>query len=133
MEWLTMSSRRLPRVGLQRLGSLCLFAVMLLAVLLEAASVYWLVSPSTFSLRPDSPRELTTEWTAHKIPQYWLAGAFAVLLYRLAVILRPPRIWSLSEAQRNRQAFFRLWRWTVTFGALQMFSVYLDRISLGGR
>jgi hypothetical protein len=106
---------------------------MLLAVVLEGAGVYWLASPSTFALRPAGPRALTVEWTADKIPQYWLAGALAVLLYRVAVMLRPPRTWSLSEVQRNRNAFLRLWRWTVALGSVQMAALYLDRISLGVR
>jgi hypothetical protein len=107
---------------------------MLLAVVLEGACVYWLVSPpSTFALRPDSHRELTVEWTADKIPQYWLASALAVLLYRVAIFLRPPRTWSLSEVQQNRNALLRLWHWTVAFGSAQVIALYLDRISLGVR
>jgi hypothetical protein len=128
-----MNSRTLPRGVLHHLESLCLFAAMLLAVVLEGASVYCLASPSTFAFRPDSSRALAVEWTADKIPQYWFAGALAVLFYRVAIILRPPRSWNLSEVQQNRDAFLRLWRWTVAFGSLHVVALYLDRIGLGVR
>jgi hypothetical protein len=128
-----MNSRTLPRGVLHRLESLCLFAAMLLAVVLEGACVYWFASPSTFAFPPDSSRALTVEWIADKIPQYWLAAALVVLLYRVAIILRPPRTWTLSEVQRNRDAFVRLWGWTVALGSVQVVALYLDRISIGVR
>jgi hypothetical protein len=123
----------IPRFDLHRLESLCLFAAMLLAVVMEGACVYWLASPSAFAFRSDGLRALTVEWTADKIPQYWLAGALAVLLYRIAVMLRPPRTWDLGERQRNQHAFLRLWRWTVALGSVQMAALYLDRLGLGVR
>lgn len=38
-----------------------------------------------------------------------------------------------GEAQRNRSALLRLWRWTIALGSVQMAALYLDRIGLGVR
>jgi hypothetical protein len=57
----------------------------------------------------------------------------AVLLYRVAVMLRPPRVRGTSEVQRNRMAFLHLWRWAVALGSVQMAALYLGRIGFGVR
>jgi hypothetical protein len=55
------------------------------------------------------------------------------MLYRIAVMVLPPKGWGQNESQRNQRAFLRLWRWTAAVGSLQMAALYLDRISLGAR
>lgn len=124
-----MNRQAVPGLDVRHLKEL-LFAAMLLAML-EGACVYGLASPDTLAFRIEGSRALTVEWTADQFPEYWLAGALVVLLCRRAVMLRPPRTWSLSEVRRKRNALLRLWRWTVALGSLPMPALFLGRISLG--
>lgn len=59
------------------------------------------------------------------MPQAWLFGALLVLGYRVTVLLFPPTKWTNDEIQRNRTAFFRLWRWTIALLAMQGLVLFL--------
>ncbi len=128
-----MNKQTLPPIVFHRVESFFLFAAMLLAILVEAACVYWLAPSTALALRPGETHALLVPWTAMTLPEYWLLGTVAVLLYRVAVMLHPPRVWGTSEAQRNRMAFLHLWRWAVALGSVQMAALYLDRIGSGAR
>ena len=117
---------------LSQVETFVFFAAMLLAITLEGACVYWLGAASVTRVPGGihSPN-LVGEWTAATLPQCWLLGALLVLLYRVAAMLLPPQNWDRAEAQSNRRAFLRLWRWTVALGALQVGTLYLDRFTMG--
>lgn len=127
-----MNNKAIRILDLRHIEGCFFFAAMLLAIVLEGACVYRLGAP-TLQLHSGEPGALVVEWTACTLPQYWLLGALAVLLYRIVFMVVPPRGWGQSESQNNRSAFVRLWRWTVAIGTVQMAVLYLDRISLGVR
>jgi hypothetical protein len=117
---------------LSQVETFVFFAAMLLAIALEGACVYWL---SSVGVKPtpegiQSPN-LVGQWTASTLPQCWLLGALFVLFYRASAMLVPPQSWGRAEAQSNRRAFLRLWRWTVALGALQIGALYMDRFTMG--
>jgi hypothetical protein len=120
------------RLTLSKIETFAFFAAMLLAITLEGACVYWLgsagVKPSPRGIQ--SPN-LVGQWTAATLPQCWLLGALFVLFYRASAMLVPPQSWGRAEAQSNRRAFLRLWRWTVALGALQIGALYMDRFTMG--
>jgi hypothetical protein len=126
-----MSQRARWKLQLRHLEAFVFFAAMLLAIVVEGACVYWLGLPRVVHARSGAPPTVLVEWTACTLPQYWLLGAMAVLLYRVAVMLVPPQRWGQVESQRNRRAFLRLWCWTIAVGTVQMAALYLDRLSLG--
>ena len=115
------------RLTLGKAESFVLFAALLLAITLEGACVYWLSTAGiTPALAGIHPANLVGQWTASTLPQCWLLGALFVLLYRVSAMLIPPHNWGRDNAQANRRAFLRLWRWTVALGALQIGVLYLD-------
>jgi hypothetical protein len=117
---------------LSQVETFVVFAALLLAIILEGACVYWLgaARPTPPSAGIQSPN-LVGQWTAATLPQCWLLGALLVLLYRLSAMLMPPHSWGRNDAQSNRRAFLRLWRWTVALGAFQVCALYLDRFTIG--
>jgi len=124
---------RVPRLELERIEGFFFLAAMLLAIVLEAACVYWLRMPTVPRLRSGEPPTLVVEWTGNTLPHYWLLGALGVMLYRIAVMVLPPKAWDQSDSQRNRSAFMRLWSWTVVVGSAQILALYFDQISIGVR
>ena len=105
---------------LSQVETFVVFAAMLLPIILEGACVYWLGAAGATppSAGVQSPN-LVGQWPAATLPQCWLLGALLVLLYRVAAMLVPPQSWGRAEAQSNRRAFLRLWRWSAALGALQ--------------
>jgi len=120
------------KLTLGQIEGFVFFAALLLALTLEAACVYWLgaarTTPAPAGIHPTN---LVGQWTASTLPQCWLLGALFVLLYRVSAMLMPPHGWGRNEAQSNRRAFLRLWRWTVALGALQVGALYIDRFTTG--
>jgi hypothetical protein len=109
------------------------FAAMLLTIVLEAACVYWFTLPVTFRFDFPETGALAIECNACMLPQYWLLGAPAVLLYRIAVVLAPPKGRGQNESENNRSAFLHLGRWPMAVGSLQMVTMYLECPSVGAR
>jgi hypothetical protein len=127
-----MRRSALWKLKLSYVESFVFFAAMLLVIALEAACVYWLGPGGAVRVPAgiDSPN-LVGQWTAATLPQCWLLGALLVLIYRMSAMLLPPRNWGGVDAQSNRRAFLRLWRWTVALGALQVGALYFDRFTMG--
>jgi hypothetical protein len=114
---------------LRRLETFACFAAMMLAITLEAACVYWLGVPGVLHTHSANSLNLVGQWTAATLPQCWLLGALAVLLYRTSAMLVRPKTWDCFEILHNRRAFVRPWRWAVAVGAVQMGALYLDRLT----
>ena len=113
---------------LRQIETFAFFAAMLLAITLEGACVYWLWLPGTARAHSGTQASLVGQWTAAALPQCWLLGAVAVLIYRIVLMLVPSRTWDIDDCLHNRRAFVRLWRWVVAVAAVQMCAVYLDRV-----
>ena len=113
---------------LRQIEAFVFFAAMLLAITLEGACVYWLWLPGTARAHSGTQASLVGQWTAATLPQCWLLGAVAVLIYRIVLMLVPRRTWDIDDCLHNRRAFVRLWRWVVAVAAVQMCAVYLDRV-----
>ena len=126
-----MNKVEIRELDLRQMERFVFFAAMLLAIVVEGACVYWLGAPKVLQQRWGNPSTIVVEWTASTLPQYWLLGAMAVLVYRTVAMLVPPKRWGQSESERNRHAFLHLWRWTVALGSVQMLALYLDRLSPG--
>ena len=107
------------------------FAAMLLAITLEGACVYWLGTLSVSSTPTGHSANLVKQWTTATLPQCWVLGALLVLFNSVSAMLVPPQRWCQVEAQSNRQAFDRLWYWTMAVGVLQVGTVCLDRFTIG--
>ncbi len=118
---------------LRKLDTFACFAAMMLAITLEAACVYWLALPGVLHLSAGNSLTVVGQWTAATLPQCWLLGALAVLLYRTVVMVVRPKTWDSVEILHNRRAFVRLWRWAVAVGAVQMGALYLDRVATAVR
>jgi hypothetical protein len=110
---------------LRKLETVMLFSAMMLAVVLEAALVYWIFQRPVLLTSPPSSFQVKGEWTGIALPQGWLFGALLVLVYRATVTFHPPRSWANSDKGRNRTAFLRLWRWTVVLMAIQGLALFL--------
>ena len=119
------------RLTLDKVETFVFFAALLLAITLEGACVYWLGGAAITPVRGIHPTNMVGQWTASTLPQCWLLGALFVLLYRVSAMLMPPHGWGRNDAQSNRRAFLRLWRWTVALGALQVGALYIDRFTIG--
>jgi len=115
-------------LNLRQVETFVFFAAMLLAITLEGACVYWLWLPGTARAHSGTQASLVDQWTAATLPQCWLLGAVAVLIYRIVLMLVPRTTWDLDDCLHNRRAFVRLWRWVVAVAAVQMCAVYLDRV-----
>jgi hypothetical protein len=115
-------------LNLRQIEAFVFFAAMLLAITLEAACVYWLWLPGTARAHSGAQAGLVGQWTAATLPQCWLLGAMAVLVYRIALMLVPRRTWNVDDLLHNRRAFVRLWRWVMAIAAVQMCALYLDRV-----
>ena len=109
---------------LHKLETAVFFLAMLLAIVLEAGIVYWI---SEHPANPSASFSLAGEWTAVALPQGWLFGALLVLAYRLTGICLQPLNCGHSEARRNRQAFLRLWRWTIALIVMQGLVLFVGR------
>ena len=113
---------------LRWLGTSVFFAAMLLAITLEGACVYWLWLSGAMRTPSGIQASLVGQWTSATLPQCWLLGAVAVLIYRVTLMLVPPRSWVVVDLLHNRRAFIRLWRWVVAVAAMQIWALYLDRV-----
>jgi len=109
---------------LRKLENATFFLAMLLAVVFEARIVYWI---SKHPADPSASFSLAGEWTGVALPQGWLFGAFLVLAYRLTAISIEPPNCAHSEARHNRQAFLRLWRWTIALIGMQGLVLFVGR------
>lgn len=128
-----MNEEAVLKLDFRHIEGFVFFAAMLLAIVVEGACVYWLGAPSVLRVPSGEPPTIVVEWTASTLPQYWLLGAVAVMLYRIVVMVVPPKRWGRTESQLNRTAFLHLWRWTIAVGTVQMAALYFDRLSLGAR
>jgi len=114
---------------LRRLETFAFFLAMMLAVTLEGACVYWMSGHSVLHRTPDSSLSfMRGEWTGFALPQGWLLGALLVLIYRMTVMLLPPKRWGHNDLLHNQRAFLRLWRWVMALVAMQGLALYLERI-----
>jgi hypothetical protein len=109
---------------LRKLENATFFLAMLLAVVLEAGIVCWI---SKHPASPSASFSLAGEWTGIALPQGWLVGALLVLAYRLIAICIEPLHCAHSEARHNRQAFLRLWRWTIALIGMQGLVLFVGR------
>jgi hypothetical protein len=109
---------------LRKIENATFFLAMLLAVVFEAGIVYWI---SKHPASPSASFSLAGEWTGVALPQGWLFGALLVLAYRLTAICIEPLNCAHSEARHNRQAFLRLWRWTIVLIGMQGLVLFLGR------
>jgi hypothetical protein len=116
-------------LGARRLETCGCFVAMLLAVVLEAGCVYWLRGSGILRVPAGVTSSVVGQWTAASLPQGWLLGALLVLLYRIGAMLIPPKAWGQIEQVHNCHAFFRLWRWAVAVGGMQLGTLYLDRLT----
>jgi hypothetical protein len=116
---------------LSQIETFVFFAAMLLAITLEGACVYWLWLPGAMRAPSGTQASLVGQWTAATLPQCWVLGAVVVLVYRIALMLVPPRSWDLDDLLHNRRTFVRLWRWVIAVAAVQMCALYLDRLVMG--
>src|SRR5580704_15859548 len=87
---------------LREIETFVLFAAMLVAITLEGACVYWLWLPFTVRSHSVTQTTLVGQWTAATLPQCWLLGAVAVLLYRIAVMLMSGRTSAVDDLLHNR-------------------------------
>ena len=111
-------------IMLRKLENATFFLAMLLAVVLEAGIVCWI---SKHPASPPASFSLAGEWTGVAMPQGWLFGALLVLAYRLTTICIEPLNCAHSEARHNRQAFLRLWRWTIALIGMQGLGLFVGR------
>ena len=116
-------------LNLRQIETFVFFAAMLLAITLEGACVYWLWLPGTLHCHSATQTTSIGQWTAATLPQCWLMGAVAVLLYRMAVMLISGRTSDVHDLLHHRRAFVRLWRWVIAVGTVQMCALYLDRVT----
>ena len=107
---------------LRKIENATFFLAMLLAIVLEAGIVYW-ISKHPANLSPSF--SVAGEWTGIALPQGWLFGALLVLAYRLTAICTLNYVH--SEARHNRQAFLRLWRWTIALIGMQGLVLFVGR------
>ena len=109
---------------LRKIENASFFLAMLLAIVLEAGIVYWI---SKHPADPSASFSLAGEWTGIALPQGWLFGALLVLAYRLTAISIEPLNSAHSEGRHNRQAFLRLWRWTIALIGMQGLVLFIGR------
>ena len=109
---------------LRKIENATFFLAMLLAIVLEAGIVYWI---SKHPANPSASFSLAGEWTGIALPQGWLFGALLVLAYRLTAICMRPLNCAHSKARHNRQAFLRLWRWTIALIGMQALVLFVGR------
>jgi hypothetical protein len=114
---------------LRKLEAIAFFSAMMLAVILEGSVVYWMFGHRPASTPPESSFNLVQEWSGAVLPQGWLLGALLALIYRLSVMLVPPRRWTANEFLRNRRAFVRLWRWVLALVTMQALVLFLGHAS----
>jgi hypothetical protein len=104
---------------LRRLETLTSFFAMMLALVVEAAIVYWLFGHRLVRAAPESPLNFVGEWTGVALPQGWLVGALLVLVYRVCAMFIPPANFTGNDLNHNRRAFPRLWCLAMTLAAMQ--------------
>jgi len=104
---------------LRRLEAFAFFVAMMLAIILEGATVYWICSHPFMPATHDRPLNVTGQWTGLALPQGWLLGAVLVLIYRVIAMLIRPTDWTGDEIQHNRRAFVRLWCLAMALAAVQ--------------
>src|SRR5690348_5793417 len=112
---------------LRKLEAFVFFLAMMLAIILEGAFVYWMPEHPLVFAPAHSSLNIAGEWTGLALPQGWLLGALLVLAYRITVMLMSLKRWTNNEVWRNRQAFLRLWRWTIALIAMQGLVLFIDR------
>ena len=112
------------RTVLRKIENASFFLAMLLAIVLEAGIVYWI---SKHPANPSASFSLAGEWTGIALPQGWLFGALLVLTYRLSAICMHPLNCAHSKVRHNRQAFLRLWRWTIAIIGMQGLMLFVGR------
>jgi hypothetical protein len=113
----------------RKLETFVCFAAMMLPITLEAACVYWLGVPGVLHRSAGNSLTVVGQWTSATLPQCWLLGALAVLLYRAVAMVVRPKTWDGVEILHNRRAFVQLWRWAVAVGAVQIGALCLDRVA----
>jgi hypothetical protein len=109
---------------LRKIENATFFLAMRLAIVLEAGIVYWI---SKHPANPSASFSLDGGWTGIALPQGWLFGAFLVLAYRLTAICIELPNCAHSEARHNRQAFLRLWRWTIALIGMEGHVLFVGR------
>ena len=109
---------------LRNIENATFFLALLLAIALEAGIVYWI---SKHPANPSVSFSLDGEWTGIALPQSWLFGSLLMLAYRLTAICKHPLNCAHSEARHNRQAFLRLWRWTIALIGMQGLMLFVGR------
>jgi hypothetical protein len=109
---------------LRKIENATFFLAMLLAIVLEAGIVYWV---SKHPANPSVSFSLDGGWTGIALPQGWLFGALLVLAYRLTAICIEPLNCAHRKARHNRQAFLRLWRWTIALIGMQGLVLFVGR------
>jgi hypothetical protein len=112
---------------MRKLETSFLIFAMMLAILLEAAFVYWLFEHGLVHVVPHKQLDTVSGWTGLALPQGWLLGALPVLCYRLALMIITPETWTPEEFTCNRWAFIRLWRWVIGLIAIQGVALFLAR------
>ena len=109
-------------IVLRRLETAMLFSAMMLAIVLEAALVYWIFEDRAST---ETSFSVAGKWTGASLPQGWLFGALCVLAYRVTVIVSPSTSSVNADKRRNRTAFIHLWKWTVALIAIQGLALFL--------
>jgi len=109
---------------LQKIEAAVFFLAMMLAIALEGGIVCWLYQHPAGQ---GASSGLAGQWTGAALPQAWLLGALVVLAYRLIVMFVPFRNKANEDGDRSREAFLRLWRWTMVLIATQGCAFLLER------
>lgn len=128
-----MQEKSLAASMLRKLETASVFAALMLALVLEAGCVYWLRAGGIGVLAHARPSaNMVAVWADPTLPQCWLAGALLVLVYRALAMARS-RGQNVGARKRHREAFLRLWRWTMAVSAVQIGALYLDHVAMGVR
>ena len=129
-----MQEKSLAASMLRKLETASVFAALLLALVLEAGCVYWLRAGGIGVLAHARPSaNMVAVWADPTLPQCWLAGALLVLVYRALAMAMSCGQGKLVARKSHREAFFRLWRWTMAVSAVQIGALYLDHVAMGVR
>ena len=111
---------------LRKLDGVFVFLAMMLAILLEDGIGYGILQkPFT----PGTSFSLAGERIGPALPQAWLFGALCMFAYRLTVSIAPFSRCAKAEVGCKREAFMRLWRWTIALTLMQGFAFFLERIA----
>jgi hypothetical protein len=115
---------------LRRLEALAFFGAMMLAIVLEAACVYWIWTHPDLRSPAYTPGDFVGSWMGAELVQGWLLGALLVLLYRIGAMVIRPRAWDEAQVLSNRRAFLRTWRWVITLSIVQGATFYIEQLAV---